>query len=185
MRIIAGKFRGRQFLAPDTAATRPITDRVKQSVFDILSPMIPEATIYDCFAGTGSMGLECLSRGAAHVTFFEADRSAVGRLRKNIAALNVADRSTLVAGDLFKWFRDPRLNGCASLVFLDPPYRYLNQQPDDIRRLATDLADRHLATDAVVVFRHDVRDELDLPPFARVDIREYGGMTVEFLRLNP
>jgi 16S rRNA (guanine966-N2)-methyltransferase len=184
VRIIAGEFRGRQFLAPDTATTRPITDRVKQSVFDILSPVIPGAIVYDCFAGTGSMGLECLSRGAAHVSFFEADRSAGGRLRKNIATLNVADRSTVIAGDLFKWFGDQRTNGSAGLIFLDPPYRFLNDRPNDLRRLANDLADRHAAPEALVIFRHDERDELELPRFTRADIRNYGGMTVQFLRLN-
>src|SRR6187549_2551889 len=104
MRIIAGEFRSRQLLAPKTDATRPITDRVKQSLFDILAPEIPDAQVYDCFAGTGSMGLECLSRGAAHATFFEADRSAVVRLKKNIATLGVEGRSAVVAGDLFRWF---------------------------------------------------------------------------------
>ena len=85
MRIIAGMHRGRKLLAPEGDVTRPITDRVKQSLFDILSPMREEAVVYDCFAGTGSMGLECLSRGAAAVTFFEADRSALSRLKKNSA----------------------------------------------------------------------------------------------------
>jgi len=102
MRIIAGEFRSRPILAPKSDATRPITDRVKQSLFDILSPHIEGARVYDCFAGTGSMGLECLSRGAAHATFFEADRSAVALLRKNIDALKVKDRSTVIERDLFK-----------------------------------------------------------------------------------
>jgi 16S rRNA (guanine966-N2)-methyltransferase len=82
MRIIAGEFRGRKLLAPESDTTRPITDRAKQSLFDILSPRIDGARVLDLFAGTGSMGLECLSRGASHATFFEADRSAVTRLRK-------------------------------------------------------------------------------------------------------
>ena len=81
MRIIAGEFRGRKLIPPQGDATRPITDRVKQSLFDILTPRIDGARIYDLFAGTGSMGLECLSRGAAHSTFFEADRSALERLK--------------------------------------------------------------------------------------------------------
>src|SRR5215213_3035850 len=76
VRIIAGEFRGRRLLPPESDATRPITDRVKQSLFDILAPVVEDAVVYDCFAGTGSMGLECLSRGARHATFFEADPSA-------------------------------------------------------------------------------------------------------------
>src|SRR4051794_5088627 len=104
MRIIAGEFRSRKLLPPATGATRPITDRAKQSLFDILTPVIEGARVYDCFAGTGSMGLECLSRAAAHVTFFEADRSALSLLRKNIATLGVQKRSTVIDRDLFKWF---------------------------------------------------------------------------------
>ncbi|MDB5305247.1 MAG: rsmD, partial [Phycisphaerales bacterium] len=79
MRIISGEFRGRKLLPPEGDVTRPITDRVKQSLFDILTPLLPDARVYDCFAGTGSMGLESLSRGAAHATFFEADRGGLTR----------------------------------------------------------------------------------------------------------
>src|SRR5205085_11049192 len=113
---------------------------------------------YDCFAGTGSMGLECLSRGAAHVTFFEADRSAAARLRKNIASLAVQSRSTVIDRELFKWFDTSDPKKPAYLVFLDPPYRFLTERPADLQRLATTLAARHLAPDAIVVFRHDEKD---------------------------
>src|SRR5436853_3369526 len=104
MRIIAGEFRGRKLLPPEGLVTRPVTDRVKQSLFDILTPLLPDARVYDCFAGTGSMGLECLSRGAASVVFFEADRSALSRLRRNISALGVEDRCEVISTDLFRWF---------------------------------------------------------------------------------
>jgi 16S rRNA (guanine966-N2)-methyltransferase len=183
MRIIAGEFRGRKLLPPEGDVTRPITDRVKQSLFDILAPDLPGARVYDCFAGTGSMGLECLSRGAAHVTFFEADRHALGRLKRNIAAVAAADRSTVVPGDLFRW-ADAGMPpaGKADLVFLDPPYRFLRERPEDLGRLAATIAARHLAPGGTVVFRHDARDALDLPPLVRSDRRDYGGMVLEFLR---
>src|SRR5580658_9021917 len=100
MRIIAGQFRGRKLLAPESDQTRPITDRVKQSVFDVLSPRLPDAVVYDLFAGTGSMGLESLSRGCKFVTFFESDRSALKLLEKNISVLGAKDRSKIIAGDL-------------------------------------------------------------------------------------
>lgn len=183
MRIIAGEFRGRKLLPPLGDVTRPVTDRVKQSLFDILAPGLPDARVYDCFAGTGSMGLECLSRGASHVTFFEADRSALDRLKRNIAAVGAADRSTVVGTDLFRWF-----DGAASpahqadVVFLDPPYRFLRDRPDDLRNLALTLARVHLAPDGTVVFRHDAKDMLELPPLEAADRREYGGMVLEFLR---
>ena len=110
------------------------------------------------------MGLESLSRGASSVTFFESDRSAVRLLRKNIEALNVADRSTIISLDLFKWFSGRSSAGPspASLVFLDPPYRFLTERADDLRSLAQQLASDHLADDAVVIFRHDAANELDL-----------------------
>src|SRR5215212_10183115 len=107
MRIISGQHRGRKLLPPESDTTRPITDRVKQSLFDILTTWWgghscpPSFRVYDLFAGTGSMGLECLSRGAAHSAFFESDRSALDRLKKNIASLNLTPQSQIIPGDLF------------------------------------------------------------------------------------
>ena len=161
--------------------TRPVTDRVKQSLFDILAPVIEGSFVYDCFAGTGSMGLECLSRGAARVTFFEADRAALDRLKKNITALGVANRSAVVAGDLFRWFASTKPATRVDLVFLDPPYRFLRERPDDVRAFGAAVAGHHLARAGTVIFRHDARDALDLPPLVISDRREYGGMVLEFL----
>jgi 16S rRNA (guanine966-N2)-methyltransferase len=183
MRIIAGQFRSRQLLAPKTDATRPITDRVKQSLFDILTPELPDARVYDCFAGTGSMGLESLSRGAAHATFFEADRSAAALLRKNISALGVAKRSTVIDRDLFKWFETAsEATERAGVVFLDPPYRMVREEPEKLTTLVDRIATRHLAVDGVIVFRHDARDALGFPTAAIADQRTYGAMTIELLR---
>ena len=184
MRIIAGEFRGRKLLGPATDLTRPVTDRVKQSIFDILTPLLSGAVVYDCFAGTGSMGLECLSRGAARVTFFEADRSAVARLRSNIRTLGVETRATIIATDLFKHLHEPPSTDLPTLVFLDPPYRFVRERPQDLRQLSIDLSRHHLAAGATVVFRHDARDDLPLAPLARYDVRAYGRITVEFLRMR-
>ena len=188
MRIIAGEFRGRRLLPPEGDVTRPVTDRVKQSLFDILAPLLPGARVYDCFAGTGSMGLESLSRGAAWATFFESHRPAVARLRRNVADLGVAGRCDVVPLDLFKWFASepPRPEDLRpAVVFLDPPYRFLTEQPDRLRELARLVAERHLAADGVVVFRHDAADKLELPGLRAADVREYGGMALEFLRRSP
>ena len=189
MRIIAGEFRGRKLLPPEGDVTRPITDRVKQSVFDILAPHIPGASVFDLFAGTGSMGLECLSRGAAHVLFEEKDRSAVGRLRKNIAALGIpSDRYAVSPTDVFATFDAVagltyKERTFTDVVFLDPPYRFLRERPEDLKRLARHLRyGEYLVEDSIVVFRHDAADRIELPGFAVADERTYGGMTVEFLR---
>ena len=93
MRIIAGQFRGMPLVPPPGDATRPITDRAKQSLFDALQDCFAAdggGLVLDCFAGTGSMGLECLSRGARQTIFVERDRGALRALKENIAALGVA-----------------------------------------------------------------------------------------------
>ena len=92
MRIIAGRHRGRRLIAPEGDVTRPVTDRVKQSLFDVLAPRIAGARVYDCFAGTGSMGLEALSRGATRAVFVERKGSNVALIRRNVARLRDEDR---------------------------------------------------------------------------------------------
>lgn len=191
MRIIAGEFRGRKLLPPVGEVTRPITDRAKQSLFDVITPIVGGARVYDCFAGTGSMGLECLSRGAAFVTFFEADRPALTRLTQNIMAVRAGERSRTIPGDLFKWFERtntrPGTAGeiGADLVFLDPPYRFLTDRPNELLQLALHLTHAHLSPGATVVFRHDAKDKLDLPNLEPYDAREYGEMAIELLRYQP
>lgn len=125
VRIIAGKFRHRTLKSPPSKTTRPITDRVKQSVFDALAIAIgfDGVRVLDVFAGTGSIGLECLSRGAGEVVFMEQDRSALVALRNNIDALGVKANSKVVAADVFTC-RDVwgGSMGRFDLVFFDPPY---------------------------------------------------------------
>src|SRR3954468_2089806 len=182
MRIIAGEFRGRKLLPPEGDVTRPITDRVKQSLFDILMPVLPDARVYDCFAGTGSIGLESISRGAAEAVFFETDRSAQARLRKNIAAIGVEERCRGMGQDLFRWFASaPPPQPLIDLVYLDPPYRFLRERPDDLRKVAERLR-AHIAPEGTIVFRHDATDRLELPGLGSADERTYGGMAIEFLR---
>jgi 16S rRNA (guanine966-N2)-methyltransferase len=186
MRIIAGEFRGRPLLAPASDTTRPITDRAKQSLFDILTPLLSDAIVYDCFAGTGSMGLECLSRGATRARFFEADRSALERLKRNIDVLKVSDRVQVIPGDLFKWFArsTPPLPepDRADLIFLDPPYRFLREQPDALTQLAQQMLAGHLKESGIIIFRHDLADRLPLPGLVTTDHREYGGMAIDLLQ---
>jgi 16S rRNA (guanine(966)-N(2))-methyltransferase RsmD len=190
MRIIAGYFRGRKILPPASEITRPITDRVKQSLFDILTPRLAGSVVYDCFAGTGSMGLESLSRDASKAVFFEMDRSALQRLRQNIASLGVDETSRILAGDVFQLLGKAADLPAADIIFLDPPYRMVGEQPAALQKLAAELA-RHLNPDGVLIFRHDVADALPLTPLVCQDQRTYGGMVLEFLthklwgRLQP
>jgi 16S rRNA (guanine966-N2)-methyltransferase len=185
MRIIAGEHRGRRLLAPVGDQTRPVTDRAKQSIFDVLAPRIDGAIVYDCFAGTGSFGLESLSRGARHVTFFESHRSTLALLRRNLAAIGAEKRATIITADWFAYIKAPANAERADLIFLDPPYRYLRERAADLQAAAQSLALRHCAPDGLVVFRHDAADALSLPAFAVADARRYGDMAVEFLTPLP
>jgi 16S rRNA (guanine966-N2)-methyltransferase len=125
MRIIAGAWRGRALAAPPGDGTRPTADRVRQALFDRLMhapwagrAAVGGAWVLDAFAGTGALGLEALSRGAAHATFLETGRTALAALRGNVAACRAEGRCTVLAADAL---RPPPGRACG-LVFLDPPY---------------------------------------------------------------
>lgn len=125
MRIVAGAWRGRRLVAPPGTDTRPTADRVRQALFDILlhaawggREVVEGARVLDAFAGTGALGLEALSRGAAHATFMETDRAALAALRANIEAFGAADRATVLPLDATR----PPTGEPFSLIFLDPPY---------------------------------------------------------------
>ncbi len=126
MRIVAGKFRRRKLLTNPGCTTRPVTDRVKEILFERLQQDIDGKRIADIFAGTGTLGLEALSRGARSVVFIENDRRAFELLEKNVAALGVADDVLCWRADVFRTSFRPK--GVDELlpfdtVFFDPPYR--------------------------------------------------------------
>ncbi len=123
MRIIAGEFRRRLLhTPPDATVTRPIPDRVKESVFGLLRGNFENAEVLDCFAGTGAIGLEALSRGARRVVFVEQSRAIGAILQKNIETLGVTRRSELVIGDALGIGALARAGRPLNLAFLDPPY---------------------------------------------------------------
>ena len=98
MRIIAGAARGRRLVGPPGQTTRPMTDRVRESLFSSIAAWLPDGVVLDLYAGTGSMGLEALSRGAKEVTFVEKDRNALDALRKNVDAVGLGGR--IISGDV-------------------------------------------------------------------------------------
>lgn len=123
MRIIAGEFRRRLLKTPpDDSVTRPIPDRVKESLFSLLRGHFEGATVFDGFAGTGAIGLEAVSRGASHVVMVERDRGIAELLRHNIDTLGVQERAELVVGDALGPAAIARCPRPLTLAFLDPPY---------------------------------------------------------------
>jgi 16S rRNA (guanine966-N2)-methyltransferase len=184
MRIVAGRYRGRRLLAPPGETVRPTSDRAREALFNILShgrlaaEGIPfaGAAVLDAFAGTGALGLEALSRGAAEVLFLEQDPEALATLRRNIAALDEDTRVRIIAGDAT---RPPRAPTACTLVLLDPPYR------SGVAAMALTALDAAgwLAPDALVVVELAAREELAPPPgFILLDERVYGAARLVFLR---
>ena len=123
MRIVAGELRGRQLIAPKGTVTRPTTDKARQATFNALGSLnvIIGAKVVDLFAGSGALGIEALSRGAAHCTFVEIDRLALDALRTNIETLGLGERSSVVRGDGLVY---SGTISDATLLLADPPYEF-------------------------------------------------------------
>ncbi|HEY3018582.1 MAG TPA: 16S rRNA (guanine(966)-N(2))-methyltransferase RsmD [Solirubrobacteraceae bacterium] len=165
MRIVAGEWGGRRLVAPPGRATRPTSDRVREALFSILGPLAGERVL-DLFAGSGALGLEALSRGAARATLVERAPAALRALRANVEALGAS--ADVVAADARTFLRSAREQGAEyDLVFLDPPYRAAT-------RLGRDLGlELVLADGARVVAESDRRSPLDLG-IPVTDERRYG-----------
>ncbi|MBE3558228.1 MAG: 16S rRNA (guanine(966)-N(2))-methyltransferase RsmD [Ktedonobacteraceae bacterium] len=126
MRVGTGEARGRKLKSPKTAGTRPITARVKTALFAILDDEVREAQVLDLFAGTGSVGIEALSRGAAHVTFIEMSAKIAGLVRENLRITGFADRAEVIQADAFKFLQAyagdaPREQRTYDIIYVAPP----------------------------------------------------------------
>lgn len=123
MRIIAGELRSRKLAFPRSKKTRPMTDRAKETLFNILGDTVQGARVLDLFAGSGSLGLEALSRGAERVVFVERGAWAHRSLLDNVKSLGLEKRASLIRQDIFRALKDLSRRGeTFSLIFLDPPY---------------------------------------------------------------
>lgn len=189
MRIIAGSKRGMRLFSPKTQDSRPITDRVKQSLFDVLCNYgLPEGQrVTDLFCGVGSLGLEALSRGAEFVTFVEKNPKIIAILNKNIDKTSFVKQSKVIRGDAFKLGApaDADDQGC-SLVFVDPPYAFTQdvQAGSPLSRLI-DVLQEQVTLDAIIVVRTNRRTFLleRYGAFQLLERREWGTMAVTLLQM--
>jgi 16S rRNA (guanine966-N2)-methyltransferase len=185
MRIVGGKFRGRPLAAPADEGTRPTSDRVREAVFNILQHGIPEFSldgikVLDLFAGTGALGLEALSRGAAFCLFVEEDADARAVIRRNVEAFGLTGATKIFRRDATDL--GPAGNrGEAGLVFLDPPYA----QGLGERALLSAAAGGWLAPGAVAVVEERKGVSVTLPDsFALLDRRTWGDTEVIFAKVS-
>ena len=181
MRILAGRFKGRRLVTPKGDVTRPTADQVRLALMDTLMPWLPQTRFLDLFAGAGVVGLEALSRGAAHATFVERDARAVAALRANVDTLGVAAVTRVVRGDaVAELDRLARAGERFGVVFLDPPYE-ASAVDSTLRRLgAGDVTE----PGALVIAQHFTKRA----PAAAVGAltafrtRRFGATTLTFFR---
>ena len=172
MRIIGGTARGRKLVGPSSEGTRPLSDRAREALFNILGPGIRGERVLDLFAGTGAVGLEALSRGALSATFVEQDRAALGDIRANLAALGFTEQGSAVAGDALGFVG--RTRDQFDVVFAGPP------QWNDLwskTLSAVDQRDTVLAEGGLLVTQLDPSEDTgdpELTVLTRVDERTYG-----------
>jgi 16S rRNA (guanine966-N2)-methyltransferase len=180
MRITSGEFGGRVLRAPAGSATRPTSERVRQAIFNTLGTPADGCRVLDLFAGSGAMGLEALSRGAARCTFVDSARNAITTLKQNIATLDLSGRCEILSIDALAAIQIASTKPW-HWVFIDPPYR-----TDLAQQCGLQLTTSHLAEDAVVVIEHDRRNpptEL-LGALTRTDLRRYGDTEVSYYQLR-
>ena len=185
MRIVGGRHRGRALAVPKSDKTRPTSDRVREAVFNILSHGIDDfalegARVLDLFAGTGALGCEALSRGAAFCLFVEEDADARGLIRRNVEALGLTGGTKIFRRDATK-LGEVGNRGEATLLFLDPPYG-LDLAP---KALASAAEGGWLDDGAVAVIEERAEVDVALPlAFSALDRRVYGDTQVIFARFS-
>lgn len=187
MRIVAGQYRGRAIVTPEGQNTRPTSDRARQAIFNVLEHApwaegLHEARVIDLYAGSGALGFEALSRGAAFCLFVDTDDGARGAIRENMDAYGLFGRCRVHRRSATDLGPRPGSAGEAfTLAFLDPPYaKGLGEQT-----LARLLEGDWLAPGAIVVFERGLDEpEIDTPGYERLDARDYGAARVLFLRAS-
>ncbi len=177
MRVIAGKYRGRNLFSPKDQAVRPTTDRIKENVFNLLQTRVPGSEFLDLFGGSGAMTIEALSRGAARAVIVDYDRESVKLIKKNFSALGIGKEGQILEVD-YHAAAQTLFGRSFDIVFLDPPYH-----ADFYENVLTTLSEyRLLKEGGVAVFEHATERALLLPTgWSILDERKYGSVTISIL----
>ena len=185
MRIISGRLKGKKIIFLKSSITRPLKDFVKENIFNIIEHSnkidvrIKNSQVLDLYAGIGSFGLECISRGAKKVSFVENDRVALTNLKKNIVSLKVEQQTNIFSLNIINFFKDIKSLGKFDIVFLDPPYK--NNDFYNFLEILKKifLSKKHI----VLMHRERNSDNKVLKKFSIVENKIYGRSEIFFLRL--
>lgn len=191
MRVIAGSARGVCLSSVKGDKTRPIQDRTKESLFNILSGIIQDSRVMDLYAGTGAIGIEALSRGAASCIFIENNRLAIQIIRDNLAATGLQNKATILKYDVLETAPYLEKNGIKlDIVFAAPPYPLVekNSYRSELLTFFSILSEKHIIPPEGIVILQQRKAEFQIPPEASClelfDTRIYGDTQVLFFRIN-
>lgn len=183
MRIIAGRFRSRRLTAPPGEATRPTSDRLRETLFNVLAPRIEGAAFLDLYAGSGAVGIEALSRGAASIVFVESAPTALKALRANLASLEIREGFRIQAGPVGTFLRRSFTGAppAYDLIFLDPPYDAADEYAATLGLLGGTATGR-LAPGALIIAEHRRKQQLETAygHLARIRLLEQGDASLSF-----
>jgi 16S rRNA (guanine(966)-N(2))-methyltransferase RsmD len=184
MRIIAGKYRGRKLRSPPSLGTRPTSDRLRETLFNILAPRIAGARFLDLCAGSGAVGIEALSRGAAHATFVDRSRKMYALIKDNLQALKIDDREfEVVTSEAVKFLRRFEQKGSQpfDVIFFDPPYA---ADYETVLNCIGENAATLLGEDGLMVVEHRKKKELvaEFGPLERYRFLKQGDSCLSFYR---
>ena len=177
MRIIGGKFKGKKILQPKNKQTRPLKDLTKESIFNILNHSnkfkisIENSVVLDLFSGVGSFGLECLSRGARHVTFVENYSGVLSILKNNLNNLNISEKYEIIEEDLMSNFPIKKIRQKFNIIFLDPPYKEKR-----LPNIIDDIFQKKILNKngVIVIHRHKKQNDEYSKNFKILDEKKYG-----------
>ena len=184
MRVIAGRFRGRQLVSFKASHIRPTTDRVKESIFSKLQNDIPAARVLDLFSGTGNLAIEALSRGASHVTAVEMSKRSIAIINENISALGIRGEITVIQDDVLKFIR--RYPGPPfQVILVDPPFteKIANMVLEALSASAAG-GEQVIASDTVIMIESSAHETVSdtYAALERFDLRDYGDKEVSYYR---
>jgi 16S rRNA (guanine966-N2)-methyltransferase len=178
LRIIAGRLRGRRIETIDAPGTRPMTDRVRENLFNILAPELPGARFLDLFAGSGAVGIEALSRGASAVLFIESDHDWADLITTNLDKLELKTSGLVMRSDAYDALRTLGRSGQRfDVVFAGAPY-----DEDHHNRILAALHEAGICREGTIVLQYRAGDPLIVPTGYSADTRTYGITSLSFLR---